>query len=378
MFFFCDILQAMSSFTPARQSRALPDPMIPKGRGAKSNTAGRFEPTVTEPFDDGWSRDEKETSQTPTTLIRDKSRTIIATNSSPDISFNRSINPYRGCEHGCIYCYARPTHAYWGYSAGIDFETKLFYKPDAASLLEREFRKPGYSVETIALGTNTDPYQPIEKRLRITRSILELCLRFKHPVGIVTKSAGVLRDIDILSKLARMGLTKVAISITTLDRKLARSMEPRASTPQKRLDAIGQLTKAGVPTVLMTAPILPGLTDHEIETLIEKGAEAGAISSAYVLLRLPLEIKHLFSEWLEAERPDAAEKVLSLVRQMRGGKLYDSTFNKRGRGEGPIADLIAQRHAKACERYGLTAPRKPLRNDLFERPLETEEQLSLF
>ncbi|PWE17868.1 radical SAM protein [Marinicauda salina] len=365
-------------FTPARPSTALPEPLRPRGRGAKSNAAGRYEPTTREPFDDGWNADDPSPEQLKTTLIRDSSRSIIATNDSPDISFERSINPYRGCEHGCVYCYARPSHSYWGYSAGLDFESVLFYKPDAAALLEKTFRKPSYRVEPIVLGANTDVYQPVERRLRITRSLLETCLKFRHPVSLITKSASITRDLDLLSELAALNLVKTAVSLTTLDRKLARAMEPRAATPARRLEAMRALSDAGVPVTAMTAPIVPGLTDHEIEALLEAAAEAGAERAGYVLLRLPLEIADLFKEWLAAERPDAAKKIMSLVRQTRGGKDYDSRWGKRGRGEGPVAALIAKRFRAAVRRYGLDGERRELRRDLFRRPLEDAQQLSLF
>jgi DNA repair photolyase len=362
----------------ARRSAALPEPFQQKGRGAKSNASGRFEPTVTEPFDDGWSGQDPPARPLRTTLIRDATRSIIATNDSPDIGFNRSINPYRGCEHGCIYCYARPSHAYWGYSAGLDFESVLFYKPDAAALLEAAFRKPSYAPETIVIGANTDPYQPVERQLKITRSLLEVFDRFSHPVGLITKSATVTRDIDVLARLATRNLARVSVSVTTLDRKLARSMEPRAATPERRLEAIRALTGAGIPVTMMTAPIIPGLNDHEIEPLLEAGAEAGADRAAYVLLRLPLEIKDLFKEWLSVERPMAAAKVMSLIRQTRGGKEYDANWRVRQTGEGPVAQLVANRYAKARKRFGLDRERTPMDTALFQRPLGTAEQLSLF
>ena len=365
-------------FIPPAESQPLPDALRPKGRGAVSNTSGRFESQQREPFDDGWSDTDRTPPKLKTTLIKDSSRSIISTNDSPDISFDKSINPYRGCEHGCIYCYARPSHAFWGYSAGLDFESVLFFKPGAAAQLENAFRKPGYRPEPIMIGANTDPYQPIERRLRITRSLLELCWKFKHPVMVITKSASITRDTDILSELAGRDLAKVALSITTLDRKLSRAMEPRAATPERRLEAVRELSDAGVPVSVMMAPIIPGLTDYEIEPLLARVAQAGAQNAAYVLLRLPLEVRDLFTEWLEAERPAAAKKIMSLVRQTRGGADYDSTFHKRGVGEGPVAALIAQRFRAALQREGLTRPRHQLRTDLFERPLAEGRQMSLF
>ncbi len=365
-------------FVPPADTQPLPDGQRPKGRGAVSNASGRFEREQREPFDDGWETADAQPPKLKTTLIKDSSRSIISTNDSPDISFDKSINPYRGCEHGCIYCYARPSHAFWGYSAGLDFESVLFFKPGAAAQLEKTFRKPGYKPEPIMIGANTDPYQPVERRLRITRSLLELCLKFRHPVMVITKSASIMRDADLLSELAEQGLAKAAVSITTLDRKLSRAMEPRAATPERRLEAVQALTAAGVPVSAMMAPIIPGLTDHEIEPLLERCADAGAENAAYVLLRLPLEVRDLFTEWLEAERPAAARKIMSLVRQTRGGQDYDATFHKRGVGEGPVAVLIAQRFRAALKRNGLTTPRRQLRTDLFERPIAEWRQMSLF
>jgi len=364
-------------FIPPRSATPLPEPLRPRGRGAASNDAGRYESGTREPFDDGWTREEKP-AQLKTTLIRDRSRTIITTNDSPDLGFNRSINPYRGCEHGCIYCYARPSHAWWGYSAGLDFESVIFFKPDGASLLEKAFRKPGYRPEPLVIGANTDPYQPVERRLRITRSLLEICLKFRHPVSLITKSAGVLRDLDLLGELAASGLARAAVSLTTLDGKLARDMEPRAAAPARRLEAIKALSAAGVPVTVMTAPVIPGLNDHEIEALLEAAAGAGAGSAGYVLLRLPLEVRDLFEDWLKRARPGRAAKVMSLVRQTHGGRDYDARWHVRGTGEGPVAQLIAQRFRAAVRRFGLNAPQPKLRCDLFERPLETGDQPSLF
>ena len=365
-------------FVPPPKSEPLPQTHRPRGRGAVSNAAGRFESAQREPFDDGWEDADRKPPRLKTTLIKDSSRTIIASNDSPDISFNRSINPYRGCEHGCIYCYARPSHAWWGYSAGLDFESQLFFKPGAADLLDKAFRKPGYRPEPILIGANTDAYQPVERRLRITRALLETCLKFRHPVSVITKSASITRDLDVLSELAALGLAKAAISLTTLDRKLARAMEPRAATPERRLEAMAALSEAGVPVTVMTAPIIPGLTDHEIETLLKASAEAGAVSAGYVLLRLPLEVRDLFTQWLETERPNAAARIMSLIRQTRGGKDYDARWSVRGVGEGPIAELIAKRFRAAAKKHGLDGPRPALRCDLFQRPLERDGQMSLF
>lgn len=368
----------MNAITPARKSDALPEPFRAHGRGAKSNASGRFERTTAEPADDGWGSMEAPQGKLRTNLIRDASRTIITRNDSPDISFDQSANPYRGCEHGCIYCFARPTHAYWGYSAGLDFESVIFYKPRAADLLAKAFRKPSYIPQVLALGTNTDPYQPVERQLSITRSILKTCADFAHPVSIITKSAGVLRDLDILSDMARLGLAHVAISVTTLDSKLARAMEPRASTPARRLKTIEALSQAGVPVSIFTSPMIPGLNDHELEKLLEAGAKAGARHASYVLIRLPLEVEPLFRQWLAIERPLAAKKIMGLIESTHNGKPYDSTFHTRMKGEGPVAELIRARFARACKAYGLSRRVEPLRTDFFTRPKEETDQLSLF
>jgi DNA repair photolyase len=341
---------------------------LQNGRGAQSNATGRFEALIREDFDDGWDADDPQPPKLKTSLQADVSRTIIATNDSPDIGFDRSINPYRGCEHGCIYCFARPTHAYLGYSPGLDFESKLFFKPEAAKLLEQAFSRPGYKPAYIQLGANTDPYQPIERKLRITRGVLEVMERFGHPVGITTKNALIMRDVDILGRMGRSGLAAAAISVTTLDRKLARAMEPRASTPERRLEAIKVLSQAGLPVSISFAPIIPGLNDHELKAVIERGAQAGARIAHYTVLRLPLEIKDLFREWLQAERPQRAARVMSLVRQMRGGKDYDPQWGRRMKGEGPIADLIRARFAAACKRHGVNRERFVLDLGQFRRP----------
>jgi DNA repair photolyase len=346
------------------------------GRGARSNATGRFEKDVHEAFDDGWeSLGQLEAFKTE--VFEDTAKTIIARNDSPDISFEGSINPYRGCEHGCIYCYARPSHCYLGHSAGLDFETKLYAKSDAAALLEREFAKPGYRPTTIALGGNTDPYQPIERQRRITRSILEVMARTSHPLGIITKSALVTRDIDILQPMAAKGLAKVAVSITTLDRRVARAMEPRAATPSRRLETVRQLSQAGIPVTVMVAPIIPGLTDHEIEPILEAAREAGARDAGYVLLRLPLEIKTLFREWLAEEFPGRANRVISLLQSMHGGRDYTPEFGLRQRGKGPYATQIALRFRLAKQRLGLGGERGAMRTDLFEPPGDRGKQLKL-
>ena len=351
-----------------------------KGRGAVSNATGRFETQKRELADDGWRHaalEEDDPPRIPTTVGLDTTKTIIARNTSPDVPFDRSINPYRGCEHGCVYCFARPSHAYLGLSPGLDFETKLFRKPDAAALLEAELAKPGYEADTIALGANTDPYQPIEREERITRSILEVLDGCNHPVGIVTKGALVSRDVDILGGMASRSLAKVAMSVTTLDRDLARRMEPRASTPAKRLRAIETLAKAGVPVHVLVAPIIPGINDHEIEAVLRSAKDAGARGAGWVLLRLPHEIKDLMAEWLEAHFPDRAERVMSLVRQTRGGKLYQSRWRERQRGRGPIADLIDQRFRIAKTKLRMHDRSAPLDTEAFRAPVPQGGQFSL-
>jgi DNA repair photolyase len=354
-----------------------------RGRGATISPASRFDQKVGEPFDDGWSTlhtDFAELPPLPTTLIRDASRSVISWNTSPDLGFDRSVNPYRGCEHGCVYCFARPTHAYLGYSPGLDFETKLLFKPDVAALLERELCKPGYVARPMALGTNTDPYQPVERTLKLTRAVLEVLERFGHPVSIVTKSAGVLRDIDILQRLARRRLVHVYLSVTTLDAGLARRMEPRAATPTRRLAAVQALNAAGVPAGVLAAPMIPGLNDAELEKILEASAKAGADRAGYVLLRLPLELRQIFESWLTLHFPDRARHVLSLIRETRAGALYDSRFGHRMGGTGVYADLLARRFARKARQLGLEA-KEPLDTSQFAVPRErsgfAERQMSL-
>ena len=306
-----------------------------RGRATLSNASGRYEPLARVAFDDGW-RSIEELPPFKTTVTVDATRKIITRNESPDISFDRSINPYRGCEHGCIYCFARPTHAYLGMSPGLDFESHLFVKPDAAALLEKELSAKNYEPRTIAIGTNTDPYQPIERKYQVMRQILEVLERAGHPVGIVTKSALVLRDIDILSRMAERNLAKVALSVTTLDPQLARTMEPRAATPGRRLETLRRLSAAGIPTTVMVAPIIPALTDSEMERILEAAATAGVQSAGYVLLRLPQEVRDLFREWLEANYPDRVEHVFKLIRDMRGGKDYDFDLGQTADRLGPL------------------------------------------
>jgi len=349
----------------------------PKGRGARSNASGRYEPERREAFDDGWTADD-EPKPLRTTLTAERARVIISRNDSPDIGFDQSINPYRGCEHGCIYCYARPAHAYMGLSPGVDFESKLFFKPDAAALLIAELSKPGYVCERIHIGGNTDPYQPVERELQITRRLLQVLERFDHPVSVITKSNLVTRDADILGRMAAKGLAKAYVSITTLDRALARAMEPRAATPQRRLDAIRALSEAGVPTGVGFAPVIPGLNDHELESVLEAAAAAGASEAMFVMLRLPNEIKDLFREWLEDARPDRARRVMSLVRQVRGGRDNDPRFGERMKGTGPYAQLIAARFAGACKRLGLNQDRFVQDETRFRRPPKVGDQIDLF
>ncbi|MDW6020839.1 PA0069 family radical SAM protein [Mesorhizobium sp. BAC0120] len=347
-----------------------------RGRGAGLNPTGRFEPITRDVFDDGWGAIE-ELPPFKTEVQVEKPRTIITRNDSPDISFDRSINPYRGCEHGCIYCFARPTHSYMGLSPGLDFESKLFAKPDAARLLERELGKEGYQPRTIAIGTNTDPYQPIEREYRIMREVLEVLEACGHPVGIVTKSALVVRDIDILSRMAERGLAKVALSVTTLDRRLARTMEPRASTPTKRLEAMKALNEAGVPASVMIGPVIPGLNDSEIERILDSARAAGAREAGYVLLRLPLEVAPIFKDWLLRHYPDRYRHVMSLIRSMRDGKDYDSEWGKRMKGTGPYAWQIGRRFELAAKRLGLNLEKRTLRTDLFVAPEKAGKQLML-
>lgn len=347
-----------------------------RGRGATSNASGRYEPMARVNFDDGWAIEELPEFKTQVQV--DATRKIITRNDSPDISFDRSINPYRGCEHGCIYCFARPTHAYLGLSPGLDFESKLFVKPEAAALLERELSAPGYVPKTIAIGTNTDPYQPIERQYQVMRRILEVLERCGHPVGIVTKSALVTRDIDILSRMAQRNLAKVALSVTTLDPKLARVMEPRAATPSRRLEALRQLAEAGIPTSVMVAPVIPAINDMEIERILDTASAIGVKSAGYVLLRLPLEVRDLFREWLMANFPDRYRHVFKLIRDMRGGKDYDSKWNERQIGSGPIAWMIGRRFEVACEKYGLNTVRAKLSTEHFVPPRPPKRQLSLF
>jgi DNA repair photolyase len=349
-----------------------------KGRGATINPDGRFESQTREVFDDGWGSRDDEVAPLKTTLSRDQAKTVINYNNSPDVPFDRSINPYRGCEHGCVYCFARPSHSYLGLSAGLDFETKLFYKNDAASKLTRELAKSRYACQPITLGINTDAYQPVERKLKHTRSILEVLAGHKHPVTIVTKSALIERDIDILSAMAQQNLASVAISITTLDRSLARSMEPRAAAPQRRLQTIEALAKAGIPVGVLVAPVIPVLSDPEMESIIEQASRAGAQFAGYVLLRLPHEVKDLFKDWLNIHFPQKAAHVMNRVRDTRGGKEYDSTFGVRMRGAGWYAELIQKRFRLACKKFELNKRNIELDCAQFSVPAKSGDQLALF
>lgn len=355
-------------------------PNLPiKGRGSISNRVGRFERQDRVAIDDGWRSltGETERPKLRTTLSVDTSKKVITYNQSPDVPFDRSINPYRGCEHGCVYCFARPSHAYWGLSAGLDFESKLFHKPDAPEILAKELSKKGYKPGPIALGANTDPYQPVERDQQLTRHILEVLAEFKHPFSIITKSDLVLRDLDIIAPMAKQGLASVAVSVTTLDRKLANRLEPRACTPSKRLEAIHKLSKAGVPVTTLVAPIIPAINDHEIEAILQAVTRAGALSAGYVLLRLPREIDDLFCEWLDAYAPDRKDRVLSLIEECREGKRYRSFWGKRMTGSGVYADMIKQRFRLARKRLGLDQRHWQLDCSQFTVPPQVGDQMSL-
>ncbi len=350
-----------------------------RGRGAATNPAVRYDRHTAGPFEDGWASLGGELADLPplpTTLTRDASKTAISWNSSPDIGFDRAVNPYRGCEHGCVYCYARPSHAYLGYSPGLEFETQIVFKPDVARLLERELSKPGYVAQAMTLGSNTDPYQPVDRTLRLTRAVLEVLDRFSHPVSIVTKSAGVLQDLDILQRMAARGLVRVWLSVTTLDAGLARRMEPRAATPSRRLQTIAALTQAGVPSGVLAAPMIPGLNDMELENILTAARQHGAMHAGYVLLRLPLELRDVFTAWLQEHVPDRARRVLALIRETRAGELNDSRFHHRFDGSGPYADLLAQRFARMTRQLGFLG-RDALDTTQFSRPPAARDQLSL-
>ncbi len=348
-----------------------------KGRGASHNPDNRFFPTRSVAEDDGWSQPEEPLPPLKTEVMVQQSRTIISRNRSPDVPFAQSINPYQGCEHGCIYCYARPSHAYLDLSAGLDFETKLFAKPQAAQLLRAELAQKSYVCSPINIGANTDPYQPIERDWAITRQLLEVLLDARHPVTLISKNALILRDLDLLSALAQQQLVQVMVSVTTLDQELARLMEPRACSPHRRLHTVRELSAAGVPVGVLMAPMIPFMNDAEIEKLLAAVAQAGARTAGYVMLRLPREVEGLFTDWLQQHYPLKAERVLNTLREMRGGELNDPRFGQRMRGQGHYAALIAQRFSRACRLNGLGARENRLRTDLFRAP-RLDGQLGLF
>jgi DNA repair photolyase len=350
---------------------------VTKGRGATLQIEGRFENVARERFDDGWKATDEELPPIRTTVAVEKPKTILQRQKSPDIPFEHSLNAYRGCEHGCIYCYARPSHAYFNLSPGLDFETRLFAKPDAAHLLRTELARPSYQCSPIALGSNTDPYQPIEREWQITRQILEVLLECRHPLSIVTKSALIERDLDLLTQLARDNLVQVFISVTTLDTEIARKMEPRAAAPHRRLLAIRRLNEAGVPCGVFVAPVIPFLTDSELEKILEIAYEHGALTAGYTLLRLPYELKDLFKDWLATHYPLKAEHVMSRLRGMRAGRENDPNFGSRFRGNGEFADLLSQRFYKVCDRLGLNQEEAGLEVDLFKSP-SLSGQMDLF
>ena len=375
-------MEALAAFELAGAPEAEPAKqrsLARRGRGAATNPAVRYDRHRAEPFEDGWAPPGAELTDLPplpTTLTRDASKTAISWNGSPDIGFDRAVNPYRGCEHGCVYCYARPSHAYLGYSPGLEFETQIVFKPDVAALLERELRRPGYAARPMALGSNTDPYQPVDRTLRLTRAVLEVLDRFNHPVSIVTKSAGALRDLDIFQRMAARGLIRVWISVTTLDPALARRMEPRAAAPSRRLQTVAALAQAGVPVGVLAAPMIPGLNDMELEAILAAARRHGADHAGFVLLRLPSELREVFTAWLHEHVPDRARRILALIRDTRGGVLNDSRFHHRFSGGGPYADLLAQRFARARRQLGFL-DREALDCSQFRCPPALGDQLSL-
>lgn len=348
-------------------------------RGAVSNPTSRFEPLQYAPLEEVREDSDDEVPPLRTTVTPERVRSIISRNDSPDVPFDQSVNPYKGCEHGCVYCFARSSHAYLGLSPGLDFETRIFSKPEGPGCLRQELRRPGYRVQPLALGANTDPYQPVERRLLLTRRLLEVLADHEHPFTVATKSDLVLRDLDLLTAMAERRLATVLVSLTTVDPDLARRMEPRAPTPGRRLTAIRELSRSGVPVTVLASPMIPGLNDSEMEAILEASAQAGAGSARYILIRLPREVRDLFSEWLSAEYPDRASRVLSLIRQTRGGQLYDSRFGARVRGEGPYAELLEKRFRVACERRGLSVEAPPLDTTRFRVPRDDDDrQGSLF
>ena len=350
-----------------------------KGRGALSNPPVRFESTLVERTDDGWYQDEEGMTSLPQTVLPDRAKSVITTNNSPDVGFDQSINPYRGCSHGCVYCFARPTHAYLGLSPGLDFETKLFYKDNAVELLRAELSARNYVCKVIALGINTDGWQPLEKQMEVTRSVLKVLAECRHPISIVTKSALIVRDLDLLQDMARDRLVSVMVSITTLDNDVKRALEPRTASPQARLNVLEQLSAAGVPVGVMVAPVIPSLTDHEMEHILEAAKNAGATRAGYTLLRLPHEVKDLFREWLAEHYPDRAQHVMSIINQSRGGKDYQAEFGTRMVGTGVFAQLLKKRFQVAKRRLGLDEAdeRFDLRTDLFRPPAVNRAQMTL-
>jgi len=358
------------------RNAAIPHPAL-KGRGAPTNVDGRFDRWQREGHDDGWSTDVEPPPKPGTVVLRDAAKSIIARNTSPDVPFDQSINPYQGCEHGCIYCYARPAHAYLGLSPGLDFETRIFAKHDAPSLLRDELAAPRYVCKSIAIGGNTDPYQPTERTLGITRSIIEVLAECQHPFTLITKNAVIERDVDLLAPLAERNLFRAFVSVTSLDSRLSNTLEPRASAPHRRLETIRRLADAGIPVGVMVAPVIPFITDRYMEQILERARDAGATTAGYVMLRLPNEVSPLFREWLDVHHPLKAAHVMSLVRQMRGGRNYDPRWALRQRGTGSLAELIAKRFTKASERFGLVSERPPLDTTRFRPPREGP-QLQLF
>jgi DNA repair photolyase len=349
-----------------------------RDRGAVSNPSGRYERFRSEPFDDGWESSDPEPAPIKTSITPEKTRTIIARNDSPDVPFDRSINPYKGCEHGCVYCFARPTHAYLDLSPGLDFESRIIFKPDAPERLSKELAHPKYRCEVIALGANTDPYQPAERKLQITRKVLEVLAEHEHPVSVVTKSNLVLRDLDLLAAMAKKHLAFVLISMTTLDRVLDRRMEPRAPTPERRIQAMRRLSDAGVPVGVLSSPMIPGLNDSEMESILESSAKAGAGFAGYIMIRLPREVKKLFTEWLETHYPSKASRVIHLIRESHGGKLYEPEFGVRMRGNGEYADMLEKRFQVAVRRFGLSTETPILDSSRFRVPLRKGDQIRLF
>lgn len=347
------------------------------GRAARTNPANRFESQVREAFHDGWPDDEP-LPPLRTEVTTERPRRVITRNDSPDIGFDRSINPYRGCEHGCIYCFARPTHAFLGMSPGLEFETRLVARPEAPEILERELRAKSYRPAVIAMGTNTDPYQPIEREHRIVRRILETLHECRHPVAVVTKGTLIERDVDLLGEMGRLGLARVGVSVTSLDARLARKMEPRAPSPKRRLETIRRLAAAGCPVRVMVAPVVPALTDHEVEAILAEAAEAGAIAASWIMLRLPLEVSPLFQEWLAEHFPDRAKRIMGRVRELHNGRDYDPEWGRRMTGRGVFAEMVARRFSISARRLGLATKLPPLRTDLFKRPVRVGDQLSLF